>query len=211
MSPSLGRPGSECRLKFGIFQIPAQTYRQDGFIQSSLSIMEELYASLKEITFTEAEQRCAVVLCLVQNQGQITNRDISNTTGLNMRTIQRVRSKLEESLNPRETISRSRRSQEDSRKARDAEFVEKVRTIIDRSPTRSFVSMGKELGVSDKTVRSCVNEDLKADSIALDHPHRWRPPLGLAAGLCPLPCVKCVHGVAPGALLRRRHQGPMAS
>ena len=133
LSPSLGRPGSECRLKFGIFQIPAQTYRQDGFIQSSLSIMEELYVSLKEITFTETEQRCAVVLCLVQNQGQITNRDISNTTGLNMRTIQRVRSKLEESLNPRETISRSRRSQEDSRKARDAEFVEKVRTIIDRA------------------------------------------------------------------------------
>ena len=95
--------------------------------------MEELYASLKEITFTETEQRCAVVLCLVQNQGQITNRDISNTTGLNMRTIQRVRSKLEVSLNPRETISRSRRSQEDSRKARDAEFVEKVRTIIDRA------------------------------------------------------------------------------
>ena len=135
-----------------------ETYRQYRIDQPIFIIMEDVYADLPEVVFTE------VVLCLVNNQGQVTNRDICNTTGLSIRYIQRVRSKLEESKNPRETISRSRRSQEDSRKASDEEFMEKVRVIIDRSPTRSFVSISKELEVSDKTVRACVNEDLKCRS-----------------------------------------------
>ena len=48
-------------------------------------------------------------------------------------------------------------------------------------------------------------------SVALDHQHSWRSPLDLAAGLCHLPCVQQVHGLAPGVLIEPRHEGALAS
>ena len=58
-----------------------------------------------------------------------------------------------DSKNPRDVVSRQRKPQEDSRKVRDAEFINKVRTVIDRSPTRSFRSIAAELNVSDTTIK----------------------------------------------------------
>ena len=74
--------------------------------------MNELYEGLEDITFTEAERRCAVVMCLVNNNGNIENREIQKATGLTMRYIQEIRKRLEDSKNPRGVISRQRRSQE---------------------------------------------------------------------------------------------------
>ena len=48
-------------------------------------------------------------------------------------------------------------------------------------------------------------------SVDLDHQHSWRSPLDLAAGLCHLPCVQQVHGLAPGVLIEPRHEGALAS
>ena len=52
--------------------------------------MEDLYEELAPIEFSEAERRCAAVMCLVNNSGDITNREIQNATGITMKTIQRT-------------------------------------------------------------------------------------------------------------------------
>ena len=52
--------------------------------------MEALYEELAPIEFSEAERRCAAVMCLVNNSGDITNREIQNATGITMKTIQRT-------------------------------------------------------------------------------------------------------------------------
>ena len=49
--------------------------------------MEDLYEELAPIQFTEAKRRCAAVMCLVNNSGDITNREIQNATGITMKTI----------------------------------------------------------------------------------------------------------------------------
>ena len=53
--------------------------------------MKRTYAELSEISFTEAEVRRAVVMALVHNNGEVDNRTIANTLGVDMRTIQRTR------------------------------------------------------------------------------------------------------------------------
>ena len=72
--------------------------------------------------------------------------------------------RLEDSKNPWGVISRQRRSQEGARRVWDEDFINQVREIVERSPTRSFRSMAQELEVDTMTIRACVNEDLKCRS-----------------------------------------------
>ena len=94
--------------------------------------MKRTYAELSEISFTKAEVRCAVVMALVYNNGEVDNRTIANTLRVDMRTIQRTRKKLEESKDPRGIITRAPKSLEDRRKSRYADFVKTVETMIDK-------------------------------------------------------------------------------
>ena len=77
--------------------------------------MKRTYAELLEISFTKAEVRCAVVMALVHNNGEVDNRTIANTLRVNMRTIQRTRKKLEESKDPHGVITRAPKSLDDCR------------------------------------------------------------------------------------------------
>jgi DNA-binding transcriptional regulator YhcF (GntR family) len=126
--------------------------------------MEQTYAELSEISFTEAEVRCAVVMALVRNNGEVDNRTIANTLGVDMRTIQRTRKKLEESKDPRGVITRAPKSPDDLRKSRDADFVKRVQTMIDNDPSQSMRSMAAELRVDKRTIQRCVDEDLRCKS-----------------------------------------------
>ena len=62
-----------------------------------------------------------------------------------------------------------------------------------------------------KDIMGQLTSSTMSCSVALDHQHSWRSPLDLAAGLCHLPCVQQVHGLAPGVLIEPRHEGSMAS
>lgn len=123
-------------------------------------MMDNLYKELEPIQFTEAERRCAVVMCLVNNSGNITNKEIQNATGISIKTIQRTRKSLEESKDPRGTIERKERSEPSARKKRSLEFVDTVRNMVEADPCRSIRSMSKELDVAPNTVKSCLNTDL---------------------------------------------------
>ena len=50
--------------------------------------MKRTYVELLEISITEAEVRCAMVMALVHSKGEVDNRTITNTLGVDMRTIQ---------------------------------------------------------------------------------------------------------------------------
>ena len=120
----------------------------------------ETYQNLTYIAFTETEVRSAVVMALVHNNGEVDNRSIADTLGVGMRTIQRIRKKLEESRDPRGVITRAPKSFESRRKSRNLEFIKKVEEMIKDDPSRSLKSMADELGVDKKTVKRCIDEDL---------------------------------------------------
>ena len=91
-------------------------------------------------------------MVLVHNNGEVDNRTIANTLGVDMRTIQRTRKKLEESEDPRGVITRAPKSLDDHRKSRDADFVKRVKAMIDINPFKSMRSMAAELGVDKRTI-----------------------------------------------------------
>ncbi|KAF2367466.1 hypothetical protein FHG87_001773 [Trinorchestia longiramus] len=97
-------------------------YRNQLIASVEFEKKEKTYTEVSEISFTEAEVRCAVVMALVHNNGEVDNRTIANTIVVDMRTIQRTRKKLEESKGPRGVIKRASKSLDDRRKSRDAYF-----------------------------------------------------------------------------------------
>ena len=115
--------------------------------------MKRTYAELSEILFTEAEVRCAVVMALVHNNGEVDNRTIANILGVDMRTIQPTCKKLEESKDPHGVITRAPKSLDDCQKSRDADFVKRVDAMIDINPFKSMRSMAAELGVDKRTIQ----------------------------------------------------------
>ena len=92
--------------------ISLDSYKNKVITNVEFDTMKRTYVELPEISFTEAEVRCAAVMALVHNNGEVDNRTIANTLGVDMRTIQRTRKKLEESKDPRGFITRAPKSLE---------------------------------------------------------------------------------------------------
>ena len=57
------------------------SYKSKVITSVEFDIMKKTYAELSEISFTEVEVRCAVVLTLVHNNGEVDNRTIANILG----------------------------------------------------------------------------------------------------------------------------------
>ena len=68
--------------------ISLDIYKHKVITSVEFDTMKRTYAELLEISFTEAEVRCAVVMALFHNNGEVDNRTITNTLGIDMRTIQ---------------------------------------------------------------------------------------------------------------------------
>ena len=114
--------------------ISLDSYKNKVITSVEFNTMKKTYMELSEILFTEAKVRCAVVIALVHNNGEVDNRTITNTLGVNMRTIQHIRKKLEESKDPRGVITRAPKSLDNCQKSRDADFVKRVEAMIDINP-----------------------------------------------------------------------------
>ena len=144
-----------CILLFRLFKcnILLDSYKNKVITSVEFDTMKRTYTELSEILFIEAEVRCAVVMALVHNNDEVDNRTIANTLGVNIRTIQRTRKKLEESKDPRGVITRAPKSLDDHRKSRDADFVKRVEAIIAINPSKSMRSMAAKLGVDKRTIQ----------------------------------------------------------
>ncbi|KAF2343241.1 hypothetical protein FHG87_026003 [Trinorchestia longiramus] len=141
-----------------------ERYRNKLIVSVDFETMEQTYAELYDISFTEAEVRCAVVTALVHNKGEVNNRTIAHTIGIDMRTIERTRKKFEESKDPHGVITRALKSLDDRWNSRNADFVKRVETMIDYDPSKSMRSMAAELGVDKRTIQRCVDKDLLCKS-----------------------------------------------
>ena len=68
--------------------ISLDSYKNKVITSVEFDTMKRTYAELLEVSFTEAEMKCAVVMALVHNNDEVENRTIANTLWVNMRTIQ---------------------------------------------------------------------------------------------------------------------------
>ncbi|KAF2366249.1 hypothetical protein FHG87_002985 [Trinorchestia longiramus] len=102
-------------LLFRLFKCnaPLESYRNQLNASVEFDTIEQTYAELSEISFTEAEVRCAVVMALVHNDGEVDNKTIVNTIGVDVRTIQYTLKKVEESKDLRGVITRAPKSLDD--------------------------------------------------------------------------------------------------
>ena len=140
------------------------SYRNKVITSVEFDTMKRTYAELSKISFTEAEVTCAVVMALVHNNGEVDNRTIANTLGVEMRTIQHTHKKLEESKDPHGVITRAPKSLDDCWKSRDANFVKRVEAMIDINSSKSMRFMAAELGIDKRTIQQCVDKDLHCKS-----------------------------------------------
>ena len=113
--------------------ISLDSYKNKVITSVEFDTMKRTYVEFLEISFTEAEVRCAMVMALVHNNGEVDNRTIANTLGVDIRTIQHTRKK-EESKDPHGVITRAPKSLDDRQKSRDADFVKRVEATIDINP-----------------------------------------------------------------------------
>ena len=83
--------------KLHMCNISLDSYKNKVITSVEFNTMKRTYEKLLEISFSEAEVRCVMVMvmALVHNKGEVDNRTIANNLGVNMRTIQRICKKLE--------------------------------------------------------------------------------------------------------------------
>ena len=105
--------------------ISLDSYKNKVITSAEFDTIKRKYVELSEISFTEAEVRCAEVIALVHNNGKVDNRTIVNTLRVNMR--QCTRKKLEESKDSHRVTKRAPKSLDNCWKSRDADFVKGLR------------------------------------------------------------------------------------
>ena len=133
--------------------ISLDSYKNKVITSVEFDTMKRTYTELLEILFTGVEVRCTMVMALVHNNGEVDNRTIANTLGVDMRTIQHTHKKLEESKDPRGVITRAPKSLDNCWKLRDADFVKRVEAMININPSKSMRSMAAELRADERTIQ----------------------------------------------------------
>uniref|UniRef100_A0A0K2TNN5 Uncharacterized protein n=1 Tax=Lepeophtheirus salmonis TaxID=72036 RepID=A0A0K2TNN5_LEPSM len=123
--------------------------------------MPSSYEEIKGYKWNEEHSRSAVVMALVNNGGEISNSTIASTLGVSLRTVQRIRKKLEDTWDVDATLKRAPKEEGADRKVRDTYFVNKVKKMVEDDPTRSMRAMARDLGCHEKTIRDCISEDLQ--------------------------------------------------
>ena len=135
------------------YDISLDSYKNKVITSVEFDTMKRTYAELLKVLFTETEVRCAVVMAMVYNNGEVGNRTIANTPWVNMRTIQRTCKKLEERKNLRGVITRALKSLDHCQKSRGADFVKRVEAMININPSKSMRSMAAKLGFDKRIIQ----------------------------------------------------------
>jgi hypothetical protein len=78
------------------------------------------FRPLAEVTWTEAERRCAVVMILTRKGDILTDSEIADLTGVDCRHVNQPEGALTETRDPRQVVSRVPIAPMASRKVRKA-------------------------------------------------------------------------------------------
>jgi hypothetical protein len=78
------------------------------------------FRPLADVTWTEAERRCAVVMILTRKGDILTDSEIADLTGVDCRHVNQLRRGSDRDQVPRQVISRAPRAPMASRKVRKA-------------------------------------------------------------------------------------------
>ncbi|CAB4063886.1 unnamed protein product [Lepeophtheirus salmonis] len=81
-------------------------------------------------------------------------------------TVQRLQKALEGRKDPREVINREPKAKMTTKKVRDLEFIKRVQEIIDKDPSRSLISIAKELQCHEKNYSSLSQRRFKMHKAA---------------------------------------------
>jgi len=106
-----------------------------------------------EFEFNEHDRRCAVLQWLVNTNFEVT---ISRALGISEKTISDIRKALKETWDVSAVLEPKRKSKEDARKTRDADFIAKVQVMIDENPTKSMRRKLEELNTSKWTINQTI-------------------------------------------------------
>jgi hypothetical protein len=90
-------------------------------LQTSCSTMATGFGPLAEVTWTEAERRCAVVMILTRKGDILTDSKIADMTGVERRRVNQLRKALTEIRDPWQGVSHAPRDRMASRKVRSTE------------------------------------------------------------------------------------------
>ena len=63
------------------YNISLNSYKNKVITSVEFDTMKKTYAELSEISFTEVEVRCAMVMALVHNNGEVDNRTLPTPSG----------------------------------------------------------------------------------------------------------------------------------
>ncbi len=152
--------------------------------------MATSFGPLAEVTWMEAERRCAVVMIRTRKGDILTDSEIADLTGVDCRCVNQLRRGSYRDQGPQASRSRAPRAPMASRKVR------KAPSHLGDWPLGQHGHLFGGHGVH------CPSLD--QDSVR-------RLSLGVAARPDPLPCHQQVHQVAQGPLLRPGLEGLLAS
>ena len=103
-------------------------------------------------------------MIFVNHNMDIGTTNVAEMTGVLLRTVRKIKKLLCETSYPQNVISCKKVSQENVRKVRTTEFINKVQMMVDDNSSMSLAYMAHELQCTDKTVRSHAMEDLHCSS-----------------------------------------------
>ncbi|QQP53520.1 Uncharacterized protein FKW44_006026, partial [Caligus rogercresseyi] len=91
-----------------------------------------------------------------EHLSEISNSTIPSTLGVNLRTVQRIRKKLEDTWDADVTIKWAYKEEGAAMKVMYTNFVDKVMKMVEGDPTRSM---------KQKTIRDCISEKFKLQEL----------------------------------------------
>lgn len=137
-------------------------------------VMPSSYEDLEGCKWQEVEIRSAVVMILINSAGETSNQEIAGTLGVNLRTVQRIRAKLETTWDVDAIVYRKKKADGATRTVRDAAFVASTENVEKTLKKSIFVKGGSTSG--RRTLKhGPIDGKLNSNTFShLDCPNRLR-------------------------------------
>ena len=155
--------------------------------------MATSFGSLAEVTWTEAERRCAGVMILTRKGDILTDSEIADLTCVDCRRVNQLRRGSHRDQGPQASRFPCTKSPDGLQEGREGPLTSlRLASESTRTQVQQFGGHGEHRP-------------------SLDQDSGRRSSLGVAARHGPLPCLQKVHQVAQGPLLRPGFEGLLAS